>query len=288
LVALAGGIGRLEDDGSVAVLDMPQPGLADLLCEPDWRSGVARAKLRSRMAFGEQLSTPIGTRSAVWGIGLNYLSKQAASGRSAPEHPVIFLKSAGAVNRTGIILPAAAPCCVDYEGEIAVLVCEDLFEATPAAATGAIGGVFAANDVTARDVMRQTGSPLLAKSFPGFGQFGAVLADPQGFGGFHRIALETRVNGELRQSDRGDGMILPVGELLSYISRFSILRPGDVVLTGTPAGTGDETGTYLAGGDVVEVTIGDLPALRSEVVHEEGRPATAQTAAGHAMRNEEP
>ncbi|MBO0732617.1 MAG: fumarylacetoacetate hydrolase family protein, partial [Acidimicrobiaceae bacterium] len=110
------------------------------------------------------------------------------------------------------------------------------------------------------------GSPSLAKSFPGFAQFGVTVAAPEVLGGFERIGLQTTVNGEVRQQDTGGGMIVPVGELLALISRYTLLRPGDVVLTGTPAGTGDERGCYLAPGDVIEVTVGDLPALCSYVI----------------------
>jgi 2-keto-4-pentenoate hydratase/2-oxohepta-3-ene-1,7-dioic acid hydratase in catechol pathway len=267
-VALAGGVGRLEDDGTVAVLDIPHPGLAEVLTDCGSRSSLDRAGVRARIPLGERLATPVGPSSSIWGIGLNYRSKQEATGRALPEEPTIFLKAVGALGDNRITLPVLAPREVDYEGEIAVMIQDFLFESPPRVAASAVGAVFAANDVTARDVMRRTGSPLLAKSFPGFGQFGSVVAEPDGHGDLAAVAVRTLVNGEVRQDDRGGGMILEVGELLSYISRFSVLRPGDVILTGTPAGTGDETGRYLRGGDVVEVTVGDLPPLSSAVVEE--------------------
>ena len=79
------------------------------------------------------------------------------------------------------------------------------------------------------------------------------------------IAITTHVGGELRQQDTGDGMILAFADLVSLLSRYVLLRPGDLVLTGTPAGTGDETGRYLTAGDTVEVRVGHLPPLVSGV-----------------------
>lgn len=266
LVSLVDGVGRLEEDGSVAVVDLPYPGLAELLASGTPLYSCSNAAVRSRIPYGERLTSPVGEASAVWGIGLNYRSKQQATGRALPEHPTIFLKAPSALDGVRIPVPAQAPQCVDYEGEIAVIVGSHLLDASPEEARRAVAGVMAANDVTARDVMRTTGSPSLAKSFPGFAQFGATVVAPEALGGYDRIELQTTVNGEVRQQDTGGGMILPVGELLSLISHYTLLRPGDVVLTGTPAGTGDERGCYLAPGDVVQVTVGDLPALRSYVV----------------------
>ena len=265
-VALTGGVGRLEDDATVAVLDVPHRGLGEFLAGGEPVGRLNRAPVRSRLPYGENLGSPVGPGSAVWGVGLNYRSKQVATGRQVPEQPVLFLKAPGALNGAVIPVPSQAPDCVDYEGEIAVVLGRHLLDAPADAAVRAVAGVVAANDVTARDVMRTTGNPSLAKSFPGFAQFGAVVADPESIGGFASIGVHTTVNGHLRQQDQAEGMILPVGDLLALISHYTLLRPGDIVLTGTPAGTGDEIGCYLAPGDIVEVGIGDLPPLRSRVV----------------------
>lgn len=267
-VALARGIGRLEDDGTVAVLDTGRT-LAEHLQAGGRLSELASAAVVDRAPLaGAALGPVTVSGSATWGIGLNYRSKQEVTGRSLPERPTLFSKAASAGTAPGgaIRIPGTAPDCVDYEGEIGVVLCAPLFDATPREAEAAVGAVVAANDVTARDVMRQTGNPSLAKSYPGFGQLGTAVADPVATGGFAGISLTTRVNGEVRQADTGAGLILSVGELLSVLSRHVLLRPGDVVLTGTPAGTGDETKRYLAPGDVVEVAIAGLPALQSPVV----------------------
>lgn len=267
-VALERGVGRLEDGGAVGVLDAPTT-LAYHLAAGGRLSEFDTATVIDHLRLDEvALAPPVGPGAMTWGIGLNYRSKQKATGRDLPDRPTLFAKAASATAPPGgaIRIPASAPDCVDYEGEIAVILSAPLFEAGPDEAVAAVGAVAAANDVTARDVMRATGNPSLAKSYPGFGQLGSAVLDPAAAGGFETLTLTTRVNGELRQSDSGAGLIYSVGALLSLLSRHVLLRPGDVVLTGTPAGTGDETKTYLAGGDAVEVEVAGMPALRSLVV----------------------
>ncbi len=266
-VALAGGIARAEEDGSLAVLEAAC-GLAEHLAAGGRLSDLEGLSVRARIDPGEAVLAPITLPgAAVYGIGLNYRSKQLATGRELPAQPTLFVKSPAARAAPGapIVLPPSAPDCVDYEGEIAVVLTRALRDASPASAAGAAGAVAAANDVTARDVLRATGNPSLAKSFPGFGQLGSAVLDPARHGGVAALPLVTRVNGEIRQTDLGAGMLIGVAELLALLSRYVQLRPGDVVLTGTPAGTGDETGSYLVAGDEVEVSVGGLPALSSRV-----------------------
>ena len=205
---------------------------------------------------------------SVWGIGLNYSSKQQATGRALPECPTLFVKAAASLQVGGgtVTLPPAAPDQVDYEGEIAVVIGADLYQASVRDATRSVALVAAANDLTARNVLRTTGNPTLAKSFPGFGQLSNVFVDAETLGGLHDIPLVTTVGGEVRQSDTSNGLIMTVGEVVAFLSRYVALRRGDVVLTGTPAGTGDEAGVYLSGGDTVTVTVADLPPLRTDIV----------------------
>jgi 2-keto-4-pentenoate hydratase/2-oxohepta-3-ene-1,7-dioic acid hydratase in catechol pathway len=113
--------------------------------------------------------------------------------------------------------------------------------------------------------MRWSGNPTLAKSFPNFGQIGPVV-EVDGDGLVGSVTIDVDVNGERRQTDSSDGMLMGAAELVAMLSRYTPLWPGDVVLTGTPAGTGDETQRYLGDGDVVSVSVGELPPLVSAVV----------------------
>ncbi len=289
-LALEAGIGRQEGDGSVTVLDAPCT-LSQYMANGHRLGELETRRVLDRRAADEVVLAPITQRgAAMWGIGLNYHSKRRATGRALPDHPTLFLKSPSAAARPQepISIPPTAPGCVDYEGEIAVVVGGHLFHASPAEAERAVVAVAAANDVTARDVMRSTRNPSLAKSFPGFGQLGSAVLDCDACGGVGTLELSTTVNGEVRQRDTGAGMILDVGELLALISRYVALRPGDVVLTGTPAGTGEETGTYLSNGDVVEVRLGDLLPLRSVVVaHRDGKHTHEESGRGRTWTLQE-
>ena len=266
IVALVGGVGRLDGDGTVAQLDVPFPSLTAFLRAGLPLTELARAAVLCRVPREEAPVAPAaGAGSTVWGVGLNYRSKQIATGRDVPAHPVLFVKSAGSI--AGADAPITLPqvsSCVDYEGEIAVLVGAPLFEATEDEAARATIGFTAANDVTARDVMRWSGNPTLAKSFPNFGQIGSVV-DVVDAGLAETVTIEVDVNGERRQHDSSDGMLMGIAELVALLSTYTPLWPGDLVLTGTPAGTGDETQRYLGDGDVVSVTVGDLPPLLSAV-----------------------
>ena len=269
LMALPGGIGYMGDDGSVAELDVPHHSLHAFLADGGSLQSLATAPVRRRIEGRDAVSAQSVTwGGAVWGIGMNYTSKQHATGRALPEHPTLFVKAASSVQVGGglVPLPAAAPAHVDYEGEIAVVVGNDLFGTNANVAAREVALVTAANDLTARDVLRDLGNPTLAKGFPGFGQLSNVFVDPATLGGLEHISLVTAVGAEIRQCDSSDGMIMSIGELVAFLSRFVALRPGDIVLTGTPAGTGDEAGVYLDHGDTVTVTVSDLPPLRTDIV----------------------
>jgi 2-keto-4-pentenoate hydratase/2-oxohepta-3-ene-1,7-dioic acid hydratase in catechol pathway len=268
VVALVGGVGRLDPDGTVAQLDVACPSLTAFLRAGHPLADLATAGIVRRMPLAEAPVAPAaGAGSTVWGVGLNYRSKQLATGRDVPDHPVLFVKSAGSIAAVGapITLPQASSC-VDYEGEIAVLIGAPLFAAAPDEAGRAVIGFTAANDVTARDVMRWSGNPTLAKSFPNFGQIGPVV-DVDGDGLAGTVTIDVDVNGERRQKDSSDGMLIGIAELVAVLSTYTPLWPGDLVLTGTPAGTGDETQRFLGDGDVVSVSVGELPPLVSVIGH---------------------
>jgi 2-keto-4-pentenoate hydratase/2-oxohepta-3-ene-1,7-dioic acid hydratase in catechol pathway len=274
--ALKAGIGRLADDGSIEILDtQPGVGLGEVLANGGTLEQLERARVGERLeAEQTEPGCAIAPGAAIYGIGLNYRSKQLITGRELPSFPTLFVKAISAVGQPGcaLWLPTVAPDQVDYEGEIAVMLTKPLWDADVKTAQAAIGAVLAANDVTARDVMRKTGNAGLAKSFPGFAQFGTAVVDPEAFGGMASLEISTSVNGELRQKDRGDGMLMKPGEILSLLSRYVELRPGDVLLTGTPAGTGEESDSYLRPGDVVEVSLNDLPSLRTTVAASDDDP----------------
>ncbi|WP_326828962.1 fumarylacetoacetate hydrolase family protein [Streptosporangium sp. NBC_01810] len=260
LIATSQGLARLDDDGAV-LLDLPFADVAEMLAAGEGFAPAHAARERDRIPLGE-LRPPLGSTGAIWGVGLNYLSKARLTGRSVPSAPILFLRSPSAVSAPGaeVPLPQDRSSQVDYEGEVAFVIGRPMLRTPPGEVWDHIAGITAANDMTARDVMVATATPTLAKSFPGFGALGASVLELSAVDDPERIAVRTSVNGTVRQDSSTAELIFAVPELISRISHFAALRPGDVVLTGTPAGTGQDRGVFLCPGDEVEVSVaGVLP-----------------------------
>jgi 2-keto-4-pentenoate hydratase/2-oxohepta-3-ene-1,7-dioic acid hydratase in catechol pathway len=152
------------------------------------------------------------------------------------------------------------------EAEIAVVIGRRLYRADERDVWSAVAGVTAGNDLTARDVMKQTGVPALAKSFPGCTPLGASVRAVADVPDLDAIGVRGWVNGALRQDDTSADMLWSIPELLARISWFAALEPGDVFLSGTPSGTGQDRGDYLRPGDEVTVEVDGVLPLRTTVV----------------------
>jgi 2-keto-4-pentenoate hydratase/2-oxohepta-3-ene-1,7-dioic acid hydratase in catechol pathway len=191
-------------------------------------------------------------------VGRNYAAHAKELGNDVPREPLIFLKPPSSIVRGGesIRLPTVSKQ-VEYEGEIGVVIGKRLQKASAAEARGAIAGIVAANDVTARDLQKSDGQWTRAKGFDTFcalGQVGAVPAD------LSTLSVTLRVNGHVRQQGRATDMVFDIPTILSFISGVMTLEAGDLVLTGTPDGVGT-----LAPGDVVEVEIAGVSRVSNPV-----------------------
>jgi len=192
-------------------------------------------------------------------VGLNYRGHAAELGQTPPEEPVIFLKPPTSINGPGgtIAIPAGVGR-VDYEAELGVVIGRRTYNVTPAEASQNILGYTCANDVTARDIQKRDGQWTRAKGFDGFCPLGPWVetdVDPED------LLIQGVVNGTVRQEARTSEMIFDVYTLVSFISQVMTLVPGDVVLTGTPAGIGP-----ISPGDTVEVKIEGIGSLVNTVV----------------------
>jgi 2-keto-4-pentenoate hydratase/2-oxohepta-3-ene-1,7-dioic acid hydratase in catechol pathway len=191
-------------------------------------------------------------------VGKNYLDHvREMGGTEAAEEPILFMKPATAVIGEGdaILLPPQSER-VDYEGELVALIGSRLRNASAEEALRGVRGFCCGNDVTARDLQKRDGQWTRAKGFDTFCPLGATASgvDPSD------LAITTRVNGEVRQQARTSQLIVPVGELIAFVSSVMTLEPGDAVFTGTPAGVGP-----LQEGDVVEVEVESVGVLRNPV-----------------------
>lgn len=267
VVTTDAGLGRIED-GAVALLNTAFPHVGAVLEQEGSLRCLASCAVRRRIPLEEAtLVAPLGRPRALWGVGLNYVSKAARAGRGLPEQPILYLAASSGVLAPGaqVVIPQAATE-PDYEGEIAVVVGRPLYQVSEAEVWPAIAGITAANDMTARDIMRSTAVPALAKSYPGFTPLGASICTPDDLADRDAIRVRTRVNGELVQDDTSAGMVFAITDLLSRLSWFTTLEPGDVVLTGTPAGTGQDRACFLADGDEVRVEVDGVLPLVTRIV----------------------
>ncbi len=198
------------------------------------------------------------TPSKIVCVGRNYVDHAKELGNEMPKEPLIFLKPPSSLLADGqlIRLPAVSNQ-VEYEGEIGVVIGTRLSHADEAAARGAIAGIVAVNDVTARDLQKSDSQWTRAKGFDTFCPVGTPVDPPAELGS---LTVVTRVNGAERQRGSASQMAFPIPMVLSYISKVMTLEPGDLVATGTPAGVGP-----LKPGDVVEVEVLGHSRVRNRV-----------------------
>ncbi|HEY1332062.1 MAG TPA: fumarylacetoacetate hydrolase family protein [Actinomycetota bacterium] len=196
--------------------------------------------------------------SKVVAVGKNYAEHAAEMGGEVPEEPVIFLKPSTTVVGPDDPVPCPDVGRVDHEAELAVVVGR-LARRVPIEEAGRyVLGYTCANDVTARDLQRRDGQWTRGKSFDGFCPLGPWVETEFDASD---AAIECRVNGDTRQAARTSQLVVGPGELLSFVSAVMTLLPGDVLLTGTPAGVGP-----LTPGDRVEVEVEGIGVLANPVV----------------------
>ncbi|WP_279367120.1 fumarylacetoacetate hydrolase family protein [Microbacterium testaceum] len=203
-------------------------------------------------------------------VGLNYRAHILEMKRDLPEYPVLFAKFADTLAAAGeeIALPRESPE-IDWEGELVVVIGSTVRRASDEQAADAIAGYTIANDVSMRDWQFRTREWLQGKMWERSTPLGPVLATPDEIPSDARMT--TTVDGVQKQvGDIHDLVHGPV-DLVRYVSTITTLRPGDVILTGTPGGVGHarEPREYLASGSVVEVTIDGIGTLRNRFAAEE-------------------
>jgi 2-keto-4-pentenoate hydratase/2-oxohepta-3-ene-1,7-dioic acid hydratase in catechol pathway len=221
--------------------------------EPDIRLAGPSAPLADARLLAPVLPTK------VVAAGRNYAEHARETAANGPAEPLIFLKPSTAVCGPGdpIVRPVRLSRRIDFEGELAVVIGRVCRDVPPGRAGDVIFGYTCANDVTARDLQQSDGQWARAKGFDTFCPLGPWIEtelDPSD------LELTTTVNGEIRQRARTSAMVHDISALISYVSQVMTLLPGDVLLTGTPAGIGP-----LAKGDEVHVTVEGIGTLRNPV-----------------------
>lgn len=216
---------------------------------------------RARLQDGSHNDTPI-TKAVC--VGRNYAEHAAELDNPVPTQPLLFIKPPSAVTEleAGIALPAVDEP-VHYEAELALLIGRRLSHATEEAVEGAITGLGLALDLTLRETqsrLKQNGHPWeIAKAFDGACPLSAFIPRHR-FPATWRFQFSLHINGEPRQHGDTAQMLKPIPALVSYMSKHFTLDPGDVVLTGTPAGVGK-----LAPGHALTLTLEDRLSIETTV-----------------------
>ncbi|GIT79436.1 2-hydroxyhepta-2,4-diene-1,7-dioate isomerase [Leifsonia sp. LS1] len=249
-------IARFSHDGAIDYGIVDEDALVVLAGDPMF-AGFDTTGERVPLGKVGALLAPVIPRSKVVAVGKNYRDHAAEMGGEAPAEPLLFLKPNTSVIGLGdaILLPPQSER-VEFEGELAVVIGTIARNVPEAKAHEYIFGYTVANDVTARDLQKKDGQWTRAKGFDTFCPLGPVIEtelDPEAF-------LRTRVNGELKQQARLSEMVHDIPSIVAYASSVFTLLPGDVILTGTPAGVGP-----LVAGDTVEVEIDGVGSLVNPV-----------------------
>jgi 2,4-diketo-3-deoxy-L-fuconate hydrolase len=223
-----------------------------------------------RVAEGERLGPPIVRPSKIVCIGLNYADHARETGAKIPDEPVIFFKATTALcgPDDDLVLPRGS-VKTDWEVELAVVIGRRARYVAREEAAAHVAGYALHNDYSEReDQLERGGQWSKGKSQDTFAPLGPFLATPDELPGVRDLPMWLTVNGKSRQKSRTSQMVFDVPTLVSYLSRFMTLLPGDVISTGTPAGVGlgMSPPVFLKAADVVELGIEGLGAQRQHVV----------------------
>jgi 5-carboxymethyl-2-hydroxymuconate isomerase len=254
-----------------AVIDLIAGGLAA-------RAGEIVAREAPDCALDAvTLDLPLPAPGKILCVGINYLDRNAEykDSTAQPAHPSVFIRlPASFVAHGQDLMRPPETQQFDYEGEIGLVIGKRGRRIARAAAMGHVFGYTMANEGTAREWTRHGKFNVTqGKNFDRSGSMGPWIVTADAAPG--PLRLKTRVNGEERQNDTTDRLLFPFDHLISYLSTFTALEPGDVILTGTPNGAGArfDPPRWLVPGDVVEVELDGLGVLSNRVADEAGTDA---------------
>lgn len=269
---------RLEDKEIVGIVSNEKIWPLSISIEEFLRLDEARrdqitseAQEKPAVALHEVQYAPIVPRHAkIICVGLNYRRHAEEAGQAIPTFPVLFNKfgNALAAHLDEVVLPGIAEH-YDYEAELGIVIGKPAKNVSREDALERVFGYCCVNDLSARDLQNRTSQWLLGKSLDGFAPMGPYLVTADEVGDPNSLGIRLYLNGEIRQNSNTRDMIFPVDEIISYVSRYITLEPGDVILTGTPEGVifgyPDDKKVWLKPGDTVTVEIDRLGALTNRL-----------------------
>jgi 2,4-diketo-3-deoxy-L-fuconate hydrolase len=252
-------ISGLADDIDVAFFD--GQGLSRV------REALAAGDLPEVNLDGQRIGSPIARPGSIWAIGLNYEDHAAEAGMEVPDEPLFFNKAPNTIvgPTDDIIVPRGATK-LDWEAELGIVVqTRSSYLTDEGAAADVIAGYVAVNDVTERSWQLERGGQWVkGKSFPTSNPTGPWLVTPDAIDPA-ALGIRLDVNGRNAQLGNTADMVFGPTYLVWYLSQFLILEPGDLIITGTPAGVGYTTSTFLSVGDVMELEIDGLGRHKNHI-----------------------
>lgn len=219
---------------------------------------------------GLRVTAPMARPRTIWCVGLNYSDHAAEAGMDVPQEPILFSKASAAFCGPHDDIPHGPHTTrLDWEVELGIVIGKPALNIPEAAAMDHVAGFTLVNDISERSWQIDRGGQWIkGKSYPNFCPTGPWLVTPDDLGDPQDVDLWLDVNKQRRQTGSTATMVFGVAEIVSYISRFALLEPGDLICTGTPPGVGMgmKPPVYLAPGDVVELGGRGLGAQRQQVV----------------------
>ncbi|WP_174614446.1 fumarylacetoacetate hydrolase family protein [Virgibacillus ihumii] len=243
------------------------PELIEKYSTQDIRKVVQQAKdfiKEDSLSIGPSIDDP----EKIICIGKNYGKHAAETGSDIPEFPILFNKFKNALSGDGDTIKLSDVAKkIDYEAELAIVIGKEAKDVSEQDALDYVFGYTAANDLSARDLQFRTNQWLLGKSLDGFCPIGPHLVTADEIEDPNALEISCTVNGEVRQKSNTGDMIFSCKKLISYISQYMTLKPGDVILTGTPEGVilgyDESEQVWLRDGDQVAVEIEGIGELRN-------------------------
>lgn len=255
--------GMIDAEGTLRDLSGVLPELTGAQLDPETLAAVARiapASLPALPAY-TRLGACVGGQGKVIAIGLNYADHVRESGMQIPTEPVVFMKSCRLSDATGPLWLPPGHSKVDWEIELAVVIGREALCVSEAEAMDHVAGYATFIDFSERAwQLEGSGQWVKGKSFPSFAPIGPWLATADAIADPHELTLWLEVNGERLQDSRTSEMIFRIPRLISDLSRWMPLYPGDVIATGTPPGVGMglKPQRWLKAGDQVRAGIEGL------------------------------